>query len=372
MVKILVGSYTNTIYTLDFDPTADQASRLTLSSSIDVGFHPSWIAPHPNNGNIGGTIVFTGLEQEVGEIVVVSFDADGKGKIEASGISTRGADPCTVLVTKDEVIAGNYSSGSVTFLPLAQSAPFLQPDSPTTTIQLSGSGPNQDRQLASHAHQVISHPTREELLVPDLGADKVWRLVKGNDVKWDVRGHVSYTPGDGPRHVAFYKAPHGAVTTEEPVMYTLVELVSGLTAHRLPPLPAEPVLTHTTSTLSNPLPLPNDMLAAEILVSSTSEAFPEPYLYISNRNDPSPEGDTIAIFDLKDKEKPVLIEEVRTGLKHVRGIVLGGQGEKWLVAGGVLGGGVKVFERTEGGKNLVEVAAVSEEDVKAATGFLWI
>ena len=109
MVKILVGSYTNAIYTLNFDPTADQASRLTLSSSIDVGFHPSWIAPHPNNGSTGSTIVFTGLEQEVGEIVVVSFDADGKGKVEASGISTRGADPCTVLVTKDEVIAGNVS-----------------------------------------------------------------------------------------------------------------------------------------------------------------------------------------------------------------------------------------------------------------------
>lgn len=154
------------------------------------------------------------------------------------------------------------------------------------------------------------------------------------------------------------------------MLYTLIELTSSLSAHRMPPLPAEPTLTHTTSTLSNPLPLPNDMLAAEILVPAINSAFQTPYLYISNRNDPSPEGDTIAIFTLEDKEKPVLVNEVRTGLKHVRGIVFGGPDDKWLVAGGVLGGGVKVFERTEGGKNLKVVAEL--KDIEAATGFLWI
>lgn len=155
-------------------------------------------------------------------------------------------------------------------------------------------------------------------------------------------------------------------------MYTLLELTSSLAAHRLPPLPAEAALMHTAPTLSpeNQHPLPNDMLAAEILVPPPSAAFPTPYLYVSNRNDPSPEGDTIAIFSLADKETPVLVKEVRTGLKHVRGIVFGGPDDKWLVAGGVLGGGVKVFERTGGGADLRVVAGV--EGVEAPTGFLWI
>lgn len=104
MVKILAGSYANEIYTLEFDPSA---GSLSLSSSITVGFHPSWITPHPSTG--GETVIVTGLEQSAGEIVVVSFDKDGKGTIEASGISSHGADPCTVIATKDEVIVGNVS-----------------------------------------------------------------------------------------------------------------------------------------------------------------------------------------------------------------------------------------------------------------------
>ena len=48
------------------------------------------------------------------------------------------------------------------------------------------------------------HPEREELLIPDLGADKVWRMSKSGGEKWEIVGYVSYSPGVGPRHVAFY------------------------------------------------------------------------------------------------------------------------------------------------------------------------
>ncbi|KZP28429.1 3-carboxy-cis,cis-mucoante lactonizing enzyme [Athelia psychrophila] len=355
MVKIIAGSFANEIYTLEFDPSS---GSLSLLSSITVGSNPTWITSHPAQPS-SGTVIFAVLEKVDGEVVVVSFDKDGNGKIETRGISSQGDGPCSVIAMKDEIIVGNYTSGSVTFIPLVPDAPFLKSDSSTTNIQLSGSGPN-ERQLGSHAHQVILHPERQELLVPDLGADKVWRLLKGDDGKWVIRGHVAYTPGSAPRHVAFY----------EGMMYTIIELTSGLTAHRLPALPAAPTLTHTTPTLSNQPPLPNDMLAAEILIPTPNAAFPSPYLYISNRNDPSPEGDTIAIFTLADKEKPVLVREVRTGLKHVRGIEFGGPDNKWLVAGGVFGGGVKVFERTEGGKNLKLVAELN--DVDAPTAFLWV
>jgi len=112
------------------------------------------------------------------------------------------------------------------------------------------------------------------------------------------------------------------------------------------------------------------MLAAEILVPIPNKTYPEAYLYVSNRNDPSPDGDTIAIFSLSDKERPRLVEEVRTGLKHVRGIEFGGPDDKWLVAGGVNGGGVKVFERIEGGKNLRVVA--ENDSIEAPTAFLWV
>ena len=155
-------------------------------------------------------------------------------------------------------------------------------------------------------------------------------------------------------------------------MYTLLELTSEVSAHRLPPLPAEPTLLDTIRTMANPPPsqFAADMLAAEILVPPPNASFPTPYVYVSNRNDPDPAGDTIAIFTTVGTDGKIgYVREVRSGLNHLRGMVFGGPEDRYLVAGGVHGGGVKVFERMEGGKGLKEVASI---DVAAATGFLWL
>jgi len=111
------------------------------------------------------------------------------------------------------------------------------------------------------------------------------------------------------------------------------------------------------------------MLAAEILIPIPNEQFPTPYLYVSNRDDPSPEGDTISIFSIADDALD-LISEVHTGLNHVRGIAFGGPNSEWLVAGGTKGGGVKIFQRVERGKNLKQVA--HDPDVQSPTGFAWL
>lgn len=109
------------------------------------------------------------------------------------------------------------------------------------------------------------------------------------------------------------------------------------------------------------------MEAAEISIRPPNPSFPTPYVYISNRNDPSPAGDSIGIFDVDSLDA---VAEVRTGLKHVRGMTFGGVDDKWLVVGGTNGGGVKILERTEGGRGMRVVAGI--ESVVASTGFSWI
>lgn len=111
------------------------------------------------------------------------------------------------------------------------------------------------------------------------------------------------------------------------------------------------------------------MLAAEILIPTPNERFPDPYLYVSNRNDPSPEGDTVSIFSIVDDALD-LISEVPTGLNHARGMAFGGPDSEWLVIGGTKGGGVKIFQRIEGGKNLKLVA--HDPSVQSPTGFAWL
>lgn len=107
--KILVGSYTDSIYTLEFDPAPPGGGTPTLKlvSQVNVGHHPSWIEAHPSDRSL----IFTGLEQADGQIVVVKYDKDGKGhKIDEATCTSGGADPCTLLVTEDELIVGNVSA----------------------------------------------------------------------------------------------------------------------------------------------------------------------------------------------------------------------------------------------------------------------
>ncbi|EGO00525.1 hypothetical protein SERLA73DRAFT_178364 [Serpula lacrymans var. lacrymans S7.3] len=351
--KILVSSYTDKVYTVAFDAANPS---LTPLSATTVGRNPSWLTAHPTDRSV----VYAGLEQPSGEVVALKFDEQGKGEVVGRAPSG-GGDPCTLLATENEVIIGNYATGVIATLPISAKSPYILSTEPWT-LQVAGTGPNKERQKSSHPHQIIFHPSRDELLVPDLGADKIWRLAKGASGQWEINGYVQCAPGGGPRHIAFYGEN----------LYTLYELVSVVVVHRFPPLPEEPTLLAQASTLTEPSPTPPGMLAAEILIPEPNKTYPTPYLYITNRNDPSPEGDTIAIFSIAEGA-PRLVKEVRTGLKHVRGMVFGGEDDRWLIAGGVEGGGIKVFERFEGGGALKEVAAMAEgQGVSKPTGFSWL
>jgi hypothetical protein len=120
--------------------------------------------------------------------------------------------------------------------------------------------------------------------------------------------------------------------------------------------------------------------AAEILIPSTSPQFPIPYILVSNRNtgSPTPEGDSIAIFEHVHKgqhnEDLILKNQVFTGLSQIRGMEIGNPangGDQYLIAGAASGkGGVAIFRRTEGGKNLERV--VGNNDVPTRTAFVWV
>lgn len=103
--RILVGSYTTEIYTLAFDP---EVPSLTLTSTITLGYHPSWITPHPTDK----TIVFTALEQSEGKIFVLKLDDEGRATAVGEGPSG-GADPCTLLALEGQLLLGNVRTSYV-------------------------------------------------------------------------------------------------------------------------------------------------------------------------------------------------------------------------------------------------------------------
>ncbi|KAF9479102.1 3-carboxy-cis,cis-mucoante lactonizing enzyme [Pholiota conissans] len=345
---ILVASYSNDITTLVFDPSS---ATLEVSSIITVGHHPSWLTSHPSHPSL----VWTGLEQSDGKILTLRYDANGKGTL-VSEVSSAGRDPCHLFALKDELLVANYSSGTIGVLPITDSESVSTP----SYIQLNGTGPNKSRQEGSHPHQVVVHEEYQELLVPDLGADSVHRLKKSADGSWKLVGHIGIEAGGGPRHVAFYDGD----------IFTLLELKSKIVRHRFPALPALPSFVKSTPTMSHPPPEPTDMLAAEVAIPPKNAVFPTTYLYLSNRNDPSPEGDIISVFSIEEPNSLDLVAEYRTGLNHLRGMVFGGPDDRYVVGGGANGGGVKIFERINDGKSFKVVASL--DSVEAPTGFLWL
>lgn len=96
---ILVGSYSNDITTLVFDPTT---VTLQVASSLTVGHHPSWIASH----NAHPSLVWTGLEQSNGTILALSYDKQGNCKV-VSETSSAGSDPCFLLALKRQLLIAN-------------------------------------------------------------------------------------------------------------------------------------------------------------------------------------------------------------------------------------------------------------------------
>ena len=102
--KILVASYASHITTLSFDTTVSPPT-LSVISSLEIGYHPSWITPHKTDTSV----VFTANEQADGVVKALKFDLrTGEGKVIAEA-NSGGADPCHLAVSGDDLITANVS-----------------------------------------------------------------------------------------------------------------------------------------------------------------------------------------------------------------------------------------------------------------------
>jgi 6-phosphogluconolactonase (cycloisomerase 2 family) len=179
-----------------------------------------------------------------------------------------------------------------------------------------------------------------------------------------VIGFFNETKGSGPRRAI----------TEGNTLWVLHELDNTLTERNLP---IDGRVTIPTISTVVTIPAGRDSAsesgayhAAELLRPKPNTAFPTEYLYVSNRaiKTPDPLGDTIAIFSTKPLKK---VGEIHTGLDQIRGMEFGGENDKYLIAGGNGGGGVVVYERVDGGKDLKLLARNWEAGSVQRTTFLW-
>ncbi|KAF8608339.1 putative isomerase YbhE [Ceratobasidium sp. AG-I] len=352
MFTLLVGGTGSVITSVMFNTSS---SNLTVLGTSDSGANPTWITTHPLNSSV---LLGNNAISPNGTISTFNITDRTKGVVSRIDVaSSFGAGPTFLLglVNTRQVAVVNYPSGTGAFIPLG-------PD--LLTLDEEHAQQITFNATVSHPHQVVE--LGNEILIPDLGADKVWRLTQAAASQvgvpnWQVREFVEQPAGSGPRHIAVRNG----------ILYTLHELSSTLSSQTLPVLGSN-VPPRTISTLSIVPAGANSSTfgAAELILDETRGL-----LYASNRNlatSPDPRGDTIAVFSFDNAGRLKLVNRIYTGLNRVRAMAQGGPGAQYIAAAGQTGGGLVVYEKTKDGRDLVARARLPAGVIQSPATFVWL
>ena len=184
--------------------------------------------------------------------------------------SSEGKGPCYVSLDKTGkwAFVANYSGGNIALFPVRKDGEILKAKQ---VIDHEGSSVNQDRQKGPHPHMITVGPNNKFVLVPDLGADKIF-VYKFDDKKGVLEPNdfpfVKAHPGAGPRHLAFHP--------DKNYCYVLNELNATVTSYQWDP--SSGVLTEIQTLGTLPKNFQEFNKSADIHLTKNGK-----YLYATNR-----------------------------------------------------------------------------------------
>lgn len=268
---VFVGCYTGEsggagegIALLRRDPRSGVLTRLGVVARTPS---PSFLTAHPRK-----PVLYAANELDDG--AVSAFAVAAGGRLTPLAVrGTGGAHPCHVAVSADgrHLLAANYGSGSVAVFPLDDDG---VPADRSDLMDLAGSGPVADRQEGPHAHMVAPDPFTADVLVVDLGADRVVRLRLDAVGRLTAAGPaVPAEPGTGPRHLV--RSPDGA-------LLLVGELAANLTWYR--PDPSDGLLRAQGAVPTSAGP--GHVQPSEIVMGPDGR-----FVYVANRG-----VDTVSVF----------------------------------------------------------------------------
>lgn len=214
---LVVGTYTGAksegVYVYKFNSTDGSFQEVSHVKTSN----PSFVAVSPGEKYVYAVHEDAANNGKGGEISAFSFNKKTGVLTYINEKPTKGDHPCYVVVDKTGkwVIAANYTSGSLSVLPVNKDGGVGEP---VTTIQHQGSGVNKDRQSGPHVHCTFLSTDNKFLFVPDLGIDKV--MIYAFD---EHTGKLTPAPqpfeksidGSGPRHFTFHPNNKFAYLIEE-------------------------------------------------------------------------------------------------------------------------------------------------------------
>jgi len=277
---LVTGTYTNGksegIYIGSFDAaTGAYEAKGTLTGIKN----PSFVVASPKKDHL-----YAVSEAKDGKVFSYSFDRTAGKAVKINEQSSGGDDPCHLEVDHAGkwVAAGNYSSGSLSILPISSDGSLGKA---TDRIVHQGSGYDKTREESSHVHETVFSADDRFLYVPDLGLDRVYIYAfdqRSGKLTPASQPWASMKPGSGPRHIAFHRTL--------PIAYVLNELSGMVTVFSVDRKTGGLKELHSLSTL--PAGATGQAGCAEVQVSPDGR-----FLYGSNRY----EQNTIAIYAIDQK-----------------------------------------------------------------------
>ncbi len=165
-------------------------------------------------------------DPRAGYLYAITENEDGHGQIQAYSLSEEKRFQKRSSVTGPAVagchLAGNYPENTIyatSYMNGTLRAYELKngdPGKSLFSLNFQGNGPNMDRQISSHAHQVMILRQSPFFYVCDLGSDKIW-MGRQSEEPPRIGCALTVPEGYGPRHLAF--DPNGEYA------YILCELI---------------------------------------------------------------------------------------------------------------------------------------------------
>ena len=254
--------------------------------------NPSYVTASEN-----GQFIYTVMEDMTYECKLGGGEAalkieDGNIKlINTSG--TKGTLPCHILLDEQRgyLYVANYLGGSIAMFRIGENGQIIEM---CDFHQLTGAGPNQERQEKSHVHFLGFTADRNGIWAVDLGDDKVkYYTIDQNNSKLMPQEEcdIVMPAGVGPRHFV----QNG---NNKYIMYIICELSSEVYVVECG--------EHVNKILQSVSTLPEgtkNSTCAAIHISVDNK-----FLYASNRGD-----DSVAVYKIKEDYTLELLEIVKSG-----------------------------------------------------------